>query len=280
VASPLTRSLIIAGFVLLHAGALQGNSELPAGNSKTGALPTGAEVVGRINERDEGAFVSRNLTMKLVGRRGKVRERTTRMYRKYFGKDKHTIFFYLSPKNVKNTAFLTFDYADTARQDDQWLYLPAMRKVRRISASNRGDYFLGTDLSYEDVKLESRISVNDYIHITTGESEIDGHRCILIESTPVNQLIARELGYSKVISCVDIEIWMARESKFWDIAGNLLKTVQVKDIRLVEGIWTQHNIEVKNHKTGHSTSMIYGNVDYKTNIDDSVFTRNALKRGI
>lgn len=202
------------------------------------------------------------------------------MYRKYYGDDKHTILFYRSPRNVKNTAFLTFDYSDPTIEDDQWLYLPAMRKVRRISASNRGDYFLGTDLSYEDVKLEARISVKDYTHKTVGEDEIEGHHCILIESTPVNRLVARELGYSKVISCIDSAIWMARHSKFWDIAGNLLKTIHVKNIRRVEGIWTQHLIEVENHKTGHQTSLTYDNVDYSTHIDDSIFTRNALKRGI
>jgi uncharacterized protein len=242
-------------------------------------LPSGSEVVARINNRDEGLFVSRNLSIQLIDRRGKVRLRETATYRKYYGADKYTILFYQAPKNVKDTAFLTFDYSDDDREDDQWLYLPAMRKVRRISASDRGDYFLGTDLSYEDVKLETRISFNDYTHTALGHDQVDGHPCILIESIPVNDGIARELGYSKVQSCVDTQIWMARLGNFWDIGGNFLKTVHAMDIRRVQGIWTQHVIEVKNHKTGHQTILTYDNVDYQTELDDSLFTKNALLRG-
>jgi hypothetical protein len=108
-------------------------------------LPDGDTIAQRINARDEGESVSRDLKMEMTDKRGKTRIRETSGYRKYYGSDKKTIIIYRSPKNVKGTGFLTFDYADTQHDDDQWLYLPAMRKVRRISASDRGDYFLGTD---------------------------------------------------------------------------------------------------------------------------------------
>lgn len=243
-------------------------------------LPEGDEIARRINARDEGVAVSRTLTMELTDRRGKRRVRETRAFRKYYDAEKRTAIFYLEPKNIRDTAFLTYDYAGQAREDDQWLYLPAMRKVRRISASDRGDYFLGTDLTYEDIKLESRVSIEDYTRKTLGEDEVDGHHCLILESTAKTEQIARELGYSRLEQCVDDEIWMVRRAQMWDERGNRLKTVWFKDLRQVQGIWTQHVIEVINHKTRHQTRFTFSNVDYERGVDDDVFTQTALRRGL
>ncbi|MCB1876089.1 MAG: outer membrane lipoprotein-sorting protein [Chromatiales bacterium] len=243
-------------------------------------LPDGDTVAANINARNEGVQVSRNVTMEMTDRSGKTRTRETRNFRKYFGKEKRTAIFYLEPRNVKDTAFLTYDYPDAGRDDDQWLYLPAMRKVRRISAADRGDYFLGTDLSYEDIKLESRVSLDDYTRHTLGEDQVDGHRCILVEALPVDGETAKELGYGRVEQCVDMDIWFVRRARFWDTKGNPLKTAYFRDIRQVQGLWTQHQIDVENHKTGHRTRFLFREVDYRTPVGDQVFTQNALRRGL
>ena len=242
--------------------------------------PAAEEIVKRINDRDEGMQVTRTLKMELINRKGKKRERVTRGFRKYFGEEKRTVIFYESPKNIKDTAFLTFDYPDSKRDDDQWLYLPALRKVRRISASDRGDYFLGTDFTYEDIKKESKVSIDDYTRKTIGEETIDGHRAYIIESIPVNNKIAKELGYGRVLQWVDAEIWMVRKSEFWDVRGKTLKTIQSKEIRLVQGIWTSHRIEAENHKTKHKTIFIFSDVDYQSEVKDDIFTERALRRGL
>ena len=243
-------------------------------------LPEGDEIAKRINARDEGEAVSRLLTMEMTDSRGKQRIRKTKGFRKYYGDEKRTVIFYLAPKNIKDTAFLTYDYPEADKDDDQWLYLPAMRKVRRISASDRGDYFLGTDFTYEEIKLETRVSITDYHRKTLGESEVDGFHCIILESIPVNNEIASELGYSKVEQCVDDSIWMVRQTKVWDVQGNPLKTIAVKDIRQVQGIWTQHELEVNNHKTGHKTRFSFSDVHYNEGVKDQLFTQNSLKRGL
>ncbi len=244
------------------------------------ALPDGDEIVRRVNARDEGEAVARNLAMQMTDRRGKTRTRKTRAFRKYYSDEKRTVIFYLEPSNVKDTGFLTWDYANPGKDDDQWLYLPAMRKVRRISSSDRGDYFLGTDLTYEDIKLETRISTEDYTRKTIGESEVDGHHCYLVESVPVDKATARELGYGKVEQCVDSEIWMVRQARYWDTRGKLLKTSYIRDIRQVQDIWTQHRIEVENHKTGHKTVFLFSDVDYRGAVSDQLFSQNALRRGL
>ena len=243
-------------------------------------LPSGDEVAKRINERNEGVAVSRLLTMEMTDKRGKSRKRETRGFRKYYGDEKRTVIFYLSPRNIKDTAFLTYDYPAADKDDDQWLYLPAMRKVRRISASDRGDYFLGTDFSYEDIKLETRVSLDDYSYKTVGEGEVDGKHCLIVESTAVSKDVAKELGYSKQESCVDDEIWMIRQTKMWDVQGKLLKTLHVSDIRQVDSIWTAHLMEIENHKTGHHTKFTFSDVKYNDGVKDSVFTKNSIKRGL
>ena len=241
--------------------------------------PTGDVIAQHINARDDGQAVSSNLTMELIDSRDKKRVRETRTFRKYYGKEKRSVIFYLQPKNIKDTAFLTYDYPQTV-DDDQWLYLPAMRKVKRISASDRGDYFLGTDFTYEDIKLETKVSIEDYIHKTIGEDEVDGHHCYVVESKPVDDETAKELGYGRIEQCVDDEIWMVRRSRFWNTRGKPLKTMYAKDIRQVQGIWTRHRLEVENHKTGHRTFFTFSKVDYAEGVNDSVFTQNAIRRGL
>jgi outer membrane lipoprotein-sorting protein len=244
------------------------------------ALPSGDEIADRVNARDEGLSVSRLLRMELTDKRGKTRVRETKAFRVYEGQDKKTAIFYLSPNNVKDTAFLTYDYAQASQEDDQWLYLPAMKKVRRISASDRGDYFLGTDFTFEEIKLETRISKIDYSRKTLSTDSIDGHSCIWVESIPASNKIAKELGIGRRQDCIDDSLWMIRKSEQWDTKDRYLKTIIFSDIRRVDGIWTAHSIKVENHQSGHKTHFEFSDVDYSQNIPDSIFTANGIKRGI
>ena len=243
-------------------------------------LPSGDEIANNINARNEGISVSRNMIMKMTNRRGKQRVRKTKTFRKYYGDEKRTVIHYLSPKNVKKTAFLTFDYPDANKDDDQWLYLPAMRKVRRISASDRGDYFLGTDFTYEDIKKETKVSIEDYTRTTLREEDIDGHHSYVIESVPISEEIAEELGYGKVVQWVDSNIWITRKADFYDVRGQPLKTTLTSDISKVQDIWTAHRIEVDNKKTGHNTVFVFSNVVYDSEVRDDYFTQRAIRRGL
>ncbi len=242
-------------------------------------LPDGAEIIDKVNQIEEGAYVTRNLHMKLVDRRGKVRERHTISMRKYYGLDKKTIIFYITPTNVKDTSFLTIDYADSGIDDDQWLYLPAMRKTRRISSGDRGDYFLGTDFTYEDIKKEGKIAAEDYTFETVNATEVDGYDVVVVKALPKNEEVAEELGHSMAELYIDAEMFVIRKSKYWDVNGNDLKTITTREISLVNDILTRHRIEVENHKTGHQTTFTFSNVDYETKVDDSIFSEISMKRG-
>ncbi len=243
-------------------------------------LPDANHIVKQTQERDDGAFVTQDMTLELISKNGKVRSQTTKVMRKYYGKERRQAIYYTQPSNVAGTSFLVYDYPEPDKDDDQWLYLPALRKTRRISAANRGDYFLGTDLTYEDIKLGPKLSDVDYVHTTTGQEEVDGHACYIIESVPIDDKTAKELGYSKLKAWVDADKWMVRKGEFWDIGGNKLKTVSVRDIIQIDGIWTAHALRVVNHKTGHKTNFLFDNTDYQSPLEDEVFTEQALVRGL
>lgn len=243
-------------------------------------LPSGDEIAQRINARDDGNSVARSMTMELLDKRGKKRTRKTRSFRKYFETEKRIAIFFEKPKNVRDTAFLTFDYLEDSEEDAQWLYLPALRRVRRISGSDRGDYFMGTDFTYDDIRQDTKVSRSDYTRKSLGMGEVDGRPCYIVEGIPANEDIAEQLGYSRTLSCVDAEIWMVLKSEIWDLQGKKLKTIHTRDIRQVQGIWTAHLLEAENHKTGHKTTFIISEVDYLAELGDDLFTRSALKRGL
>lgn len=241
---------------------------------------TGRQIVEKVIARDDGQTVERDIKLEKISRSGTVRVENSRSYRKYFGKDKRSVFFYTSPAKVKGTGFLTFDYADVKQNDDQWLYLPKFRKVRRISSSDRGDYFLGTDLTYEEIKQEQKLEISDFNYRYVGKKTIDGRELLVVEATTVNEDIAEDLGYSKVISHVDPAIWMSRKTNFFDLNGNPLKILTVESVETIDGIHTATKLYVKNLKTQHATRLTFSNVRYNKSVDDSLFSKRRLRRGL
>ena len=243
------------------------------------AALSGTEIMTQVNARDDGDTLQRRFRLELTNRDGRTRTEETRTYRKYFGDEKRTIIFYEEPTRVRGTGFLTFDYADPGVDDDQWLYLPALRKARRISASDRGDYFLGTDFTYEDIKKEQKVELTDYTFTAAGAETVDGHETLLVEGVPVSDEIAEELGYSRVIWRVDPTIWMSRKTDLYDLNGNHQKTIRIEAVETIDEIVTATQIHALNHKTGHSTRLTFSEIDYDSEISESLFTQARLRRG-
>lgn len=243
-------------------------------------LPSGDEVKKNVNARDEGKHLIQKMKLVLTNKRGRTQTRETMSYRKDFTDSRKTILVYTAPSNVKGTAFMSFDYNEQDKDDDQWLYLPALRKTRRISAANRGDYFLGTDFTYEDIKLGTKLSEEDYTYTNLKTELVESVECYVLEGLPKSEKIASELGYSKVQHWIDFNTWMVRKSKYWDESGNLLKTSHIKGIKQIQGIWTFQELEAENHKTGHKTFITFENSNYETPVDDEVFSEESLIRGV
>jgi hypothetical protein len=278
--------LRISSFIIvtgLLGSLLISNQSFASGDSN--AIPSDLmTTVNNINRVDDGEHVRRNLTMTLIDKRGKTRVRETRTFRKYYADEKRTILFYKRPSNVKGTAFLTFDYKQADKDDNQWLYLLALRKVRRISASDRGDYFLGTDFTHEDIKLEGKLEIEDY-NFEVVKSDVlnleggSSYQFIKMSGIPKSRELAKELGYGRSEFWVDTKTWLIIKVDYWDQKGKLLKTLVNADIRALDGILTRHKLTIDNHKTGHKTIFEFSEIDYLSPVKDSLFSKRAMKQG-
>lgn len=240
---------------------------------------SGLEVAEQVAARAEGEAVSRTIQMTLTDRRGRVREREAIVLKLNDLAFDATRISYLTPKSVRGVTFLSQEVDETGR-DDRWLYLPATRKVRRIPASDRGDYFLGTDFTYEDVQSDLKFEVEDYLFQYEGEEDSAGRLVHHISGEPATEAIARELGYGRFEAWVDPDSWMPVEIRFYDLKAQALKTIFVRDVRQVAGIWTAHEVEAVNHRTEHRTLFRYRAVSYPDTLPDDYFDSARLGQRI
>ncbi|WP_287438784.1 outer membrane lipoprotein-sorting protein [Reinekea sp.] len=243
-------------------------------------LPDARSILALVDQRPEGEMVTKTFELKLTDKNGKGRIQDIKSFRRYFNEQKKTILFYTAPANLVGTGFLTFDYLTTEEDSAQWLYLPALRKIRRIPASKRGDNFLGTDFKYDEIKSENKINRHDYYFTMVEQSSADGFDCFLIEGIPKNDKIIKELGYSRAQWCIDPTVGISRQSEFWDTNGNYLKTIRNSDIEQVDGIWTVMQVSAINHKTGHKTLLTMSEVDYQSFIEERLFEQRSLTLGL
>jgi hypothetical protein len=121
-----------------------------AGFSASAQL-TGREIVNKAYNLPSGDDQTSQLTMTLVNKSGQTRVRKIQQFTKDFGTVEKSIMFFLSPADVKNTSFMNWSYDDENKADDQWIYLPALKKVKRISSDSKSDYFMGSDFTYDDL---------------------------------------------------------------------------------------------------------------------------------
>jgi len=242
-----------------------------------GAEITGEQIMQRVDNRDDGDDLTQKIYQKLVDRRGGVRERFMIAFSKDYGRDNRSISYFLKPANIRDTALLTWDYDGTARDDDQWLYLPALKKVRRISASDRGDYFMGTDFTFEDIKQTPELE--DYNWSWLGTDSVDGFDCWVVEGEPKTDALKKDLGYSKTVNYIRKDIDLAVRIDYYDRKGQELKHFRVTEVKQVQGIWTATKMTMNNVQSGHYTDMEFSDLRYNTGLSDRIFSERMLKRG-
>ena len=143
---------------------------------------TGLEVAEKVHNRPDGDTRYCEMSLTLINKNGSKRVRELKSYSKDYGQDRKTIMFFLYPGDVKGTGFLTWDYDQANKDDDKWLYLPAMKKTRRISgSSSKTDYFMGTDFTYDDM---GRRNLDEDTHTLLREEIIDESKCWVLQSVP------------------------------------------------------------------------------------------------
>ena len=238
---------------------------------------TADQIVQKVNERGEGEHLTRDIRMLLTDRKDRVRERFAKGFRLDTDDERRALIVFSKPSNIKDTAFLTYNYHELGRDDQQWLYLSKLRKSRRVSGAERGEYFLGTDFTFEDLKMEGRVSAVDYDFTLVEDPEATANS-ITVEGVPKSTAIAREIGYGRIRVDVDPSNWMVLSYRMQGVKGRPLKTLTFTGIQKVDGIWTIGGIDVVNHKTRHKTLFEFSNISFANPVSVSQMDQRNMSR--
>ena len=183
--------------------------------------------------------------------------------------DKSLIIFN-KPKDVKGTTFLTFSHPKA--NDDQWLYLPALKRVKRISSRNKSGPFMGSEFAFEDL---SSFEVEKYSYKYVGDESLNSVATFKVEQYPRGE----NSGYTKRIVWIDKQAHRIQKIEFYDRKNSLLKNLSYVGYKqYLSKFWRADSMVMINHQTGKSTELKWTNYAFKTGLKNSDFSRNALKR--
>jgi outer membrane lipoprotein-sorting protein len=216
------------------------------------------------------------MTITLINKRGKKRRREMLRFVKTDANKKDKSFLeFVKPADVRGTRFLTHEHVE--REDDRWMYLPALRKVRRISASDNTDNFMGTDLTFEDIRSEH---LETHAYTILRQEALNNREAYIIEAVPATPREKKESGYSKRHIWVDKATFLIMQEQFWNKKGEHVKTSKHDDlIQLSHGIWAYNRVEVENHKRKHRSIFLFREREINTGLSDSLFSQRSLARG-
>lgn len=232
---------------------------------------TGQQVMEKVYNNPSGDDTQGSLTMTLTNNRGEQRVRTLKQFIKDDGKMEKKIMFFVAPADVKNTSFMNWSYTD-GRSDDQWIYLPALKRTKRISSDGKSDNFMGSDFTYDD--LGDRHPNQDN-HKLLREETIEGKDCYVVESTPKED----DYMYSKTITWVMKDNYLGLKREFYDDREKLLKVLTIKKYDKVDGFWTILETEMHNVQKDHRTNMKFTDVQKNKGISNSKFTERSMTLG-
>ena len=240
---------------------------------------TAQQILERVDARDDGDNRTSELEMTLIDRRGKTRVRRVRSFSRDRGRDTLSMMIFLAPADVRRTGFLTHDYYDAERDDDQWLYLPALRKTKRIASADMSSSFMGTDFSYADM---TRRVLDEWTYRLVREAEVRGKKVWLVEALPASDAVRDRYGYTKSLLFIRQDILMVVRSVSWVRKGRKLKYFDVRKLERIDGVWMGTEIDMKTVKDGetlHRTVMRYSDVKFNQALDDGTFSVRRLEKG-
>ena len=246
--------------------------EPSVGRAADSAEEAGLKIATEARERQKGfGNFTASLTMILRNKRGQESQRELRLkVIEVEGDGDRTLFVFDRPRDVRGTAFLVHAHKD--EPDEQWLYLPALKRVKRISSSKQSGSFMGSEFSYEDL---SAVEIEKYTHRHLRDESCGEFECTVLERIP----LSKHSGYSRQLVWLDQEELRTMQVHFFDRRDEHLKTMAAEDYeKYLDRYWRGGEITMTNHLTGKSTVLHWTDYEFGTDLDVGDFTRTALKR--
>ena len=236
------------------------------------AAEDGTAIVQKSLDVKRPLFTHSAVKMSLIDSSGNTEERMLEEWAKDPGdKTGAAVIAFRKPASVKDTRFLQIVNKD--RANDKWIYLPALRTVRRIAGAEGSKSFMGTDADYDD--LETR-KIEQDTHTLLGEETVDSYQCWKVESVPVDPKSSR---YSKKIAYIDKGTSVPVKAEMYDKKGKLLKVLHVETLEQKQDYWIPMKSKLTNVQTNHSTVLEILKIEIDKPINDQLFTQNFLNTG-
>ena len=238
---------------------------------------TGEQILRKSEDKHRAKDERGVVEMVLVSASNKKSRRTMETYFKQAeGEDDHTLLRFLSPPTIRGTALLTREAS--GRADDQWVYLPAFKKAKKIAASGRTNRFAGTDFTFEDLRTED-FSANTYERVKDETIEIgkESFRCYVIRATPKDLDVT---GYSKRLIYMEKERLLTVRVKFFDHKKRHQKTMTNRGFEQVSGLWRFKRSMMEDHLEGSKTLWQFKERKINPGLAGSLFTKRNLERGL
>ncbi len=219
----------------------------------------------------QGEDFKARVMMKLISKTGKERIREMTMLRKNYGEpggEQKYLMYFFRPADVRKMTFMVYKYPE--RNDDRWLFIPALNMVRRIAARDKASSFVGSDFTYEDV---SGRDLKDDNHELLKEEELNGKDCYVVKSAPKE----KDVDYSYKVSWIDRESLLPLKEEYFDIRSELYRIFTADEIKDIKGFPTVTKRTMKNTQSGHRTEVEFLKTDYNIGITDSLFSERYLK---
>ena len=220
----------------------------------------------------QGKDFKARVLMKLISKGGQERIRELTMLRKNYGEtggEQKYFMYFFQPADVKDMTFMVNKYP--AKDDDRWLFVPAINMVRRIAAQDKSSSFVGSDFTYEDV---SGRDIEDDNHTLAKEEKLDTKDCYVIKSSPK----AQDVDYIYKLSWIDKGSFLPLKEEYYDKKGELYRVFSADEIKEMKGFHTITKRTMKNLLSGHRTEVTYVKSDYDIGLEDSLFTERFLKQ--
>lgn len=253
-------NLLIVGFVCV--------ASLASANPEQ----KGLEIAIEADKRETGfGDTTASMTMLLKNRHGEESSRYIRLRTlEVDGDGDKSMSIFDRPRDVKGTAFLSFTHK--AGSDDQWLYLPALKRVKRISSRNKSGSFMGSEFAYEDISSQE---VEKYTYKYIKDEPCSDADCFVVERDPVDELS----GYTRQVAWINKKEYRPEKIDFYDRKNSLLKTLTYKDYQQYLGkYWRANEMYMQNHQTGKTTLLSWTNYKFGTGLTERDFDKNSLKR--